>query len=142
MKIGYKKRYLNANLGLSLLWFIFFLFGLYIKDELHWADFGWGVISLMYLGLYLYQRKNQYLIIKNGFIKKNDLFGKKLNLNEIRQIKKFAGDYILKTDKTELTINTQLIEPDSLTLLKAQLEQLNIEWVKTVAGENITLESF
>lgn len=128
MKIGYKKRYLIANLGLSLLWLVFFLIGIFIKEELHWADFGWSVISLMYLGFYLYQRKNQYLLIENGFIKKNDLFGKKFNLNEIIEIKKFGGDIILKTDSREMKIDTQLIEPDSLALLKTQLEKLNIDW--------------
>ena len=127
MKIGYKKRYLIANLGLSLLWLVFFLIGIFIKEELHWADFGWSMISLMYLGFYLYQRKNQYLLIENGFIKKNDLFGKKLNLNEIIGVKKFVGDIILKTESREMKIDTQLIEPGSLTLLNAHLEKLNIE---------------
>ncbi|MEP6260336.1 MAG: hypothetical protein ABJ092_02070 [Gillisia sp.] len=128
MKIRYKKRYLNANLGLSFLWFIFFIIGILIKDEFHLADLGWTVISLMYLGLYLYQNKNQYLIIENGFIKKNDLFGKKFNLIEIIEIKKFAGDIILKTDSREMKIDTQLIEPHSLELLKTRLEKLNIDW--------------
>ena len=127
MKIAYKKRYLIANLGLSLLWLVFFLIGIFIKEELHWADLGWSVISLMYLGLYLYQRKNQYLIIENGFIKKNDLFGKKFNLNEIIEIKKFGADIILKTDSLEMKIDTQLMEPGSLILLNAHLEKLNIE---------------
>ena len=92
------------------------------------ADLGWTVISLMYLGLYLYQNKNQYLIIENGFIKKNDLFGKKFNLIEIIEIKKIAGDIILKTDSREMKIDTQLIEPHSLELLKTRLEKLNIDW--------------
>lgn len=58
----------------------------------------------------------------------NGPLGKKLKLTEIKRIKKFAGDYILKTDKKELTINTQFIEPNSMVELNAELEKLNIEW--------------
>ncbi|WP_321286696.1 hypothetical protein [uncultured Sunxiuqinia sp.] len=53
----------------------------------------------------------------------NESFGKKLNLTRIKRIKKFAGDYILKTDNTELSTNTQIIAPNSLA-------ELNAEWNK------------
>jgi len=68
------------------------------------------------------------LTIENGIIKVNSPFGKKLNLIEIKRIKKFAGDYILKTDEKELAINTQIINPSSLAELNAVLEKLNVEW--------------
>jgi hypothetical protein len=45
-----------------------------------------------------YQRQNKYLTIENGF-KENSPFGKKINLTDIKQIKKFAGDYIIKKQK-------------------------------------------
>lgn len=53
--------------------------------------------------MYFYEYFNPYLTIENGIIKTNNPFGKKMNLTEIKRIKKFAGDYILKTDKAELT---------------------------------------
>ena len=82
----------------------------------------------MYLGLYFYQRNYKYLTIENGIINLNGPFGEKINLTEIKRIKKFAGDYIIKTDKKELTINTQIIDPSSLAELNAELEKLNVEW--------------
>ena len=63
--------------------------------------------------------------------------GKKLNLTEIKRIKKFAGDYILKTDKSELTINTQIIDPNSLAELNAELEKLNVEWNQKTFYNNV-----
>tara|TARA_B110000114_G_scaffold62620_1_gene66529 strand:+ start:1077 stop:1340 length:264 start_codon:yes stop_codon:yes gene_type:complete len=57
---------------------------------------------------YLTQYFNQYLTLKNNFIKQNFPFGKKINLSEIKEIKRFAGDYQLKTDLTTLTISLQL----------------------------------
>ena len=86
------------------------------------------MFGILYLILYLNQKRNKYLTIENGILKINGSFGKKINLNEIKQIKKFAGDYILKSDKKKLTINTQIIDPNSLVELNAELEKLNVEW--------------
>jgi len=128
MKIGYKKRHLNVNLIFGLFWLLWFFIGVFGKEEPNWTDYGWIVISLMYLGMYFYQKNYNYLTIENGIIKQNWPFGKKMNLNEIKQIKKFAGDYILKTDEKKLTINMQIIDPNSLADLNAALEKLNVEW--------------
>ena len=105
-----------------------FLRKLIFDEELHWIDYGWILISLTYFGTYFYQKKYKYVSIENGILTVNGPFEKKLNLTEIKRIKKFAGDYIIKTDKKELTINTQIIESNSLAELNAELEKLNVEW--------------
>ena len=128
MKIGYKKRQMNINLIFGLIWLVWFFIGILTKDKPKWTDYGWIVISAMYLINYFYQRQNKYLTIENGFIKMNTPFGKKINLNEIKQIRKFAGDYIIKTENTELVINTQIIEPNSIVILESELKKLNLEW--------------
>ena len=128
MKIAYKKKHLNVNLILGLVWSVWFFVGVFGKEEPNWTDYGWIFFSLMYLGLYFYQKNYKYLTLENGIIKVNGPFGKKLNLTEIKRIKKFAGDYIIKTDKKELTINTQIIDPNSLAELNTELKKLNVEW--------------
>lgn len=128
MKIAYKNRHLNLNLISGLIWLVWFFVGVFGKEEPNWTDYGWIFISLMYLGLYFYQKNYNYLTIENGTINVNGPFEKKLNLTEIKRIKKFAGDYILKTAKNELTINTQIIDTNSLAKLNAELEKLNVEW--------------
>ena len=128
MKIGYKKRHLNVNLIFGLIWLVWFFIGVFGKEEPNWTDYGWIVISLMYLGMYFYQKNYNYLTIENGFIKQNWPFGKKMNLNEIKRIRHFAGDYILKSENKELTINIQLIDEESLLELKTELKKLNAEW--------------
>ena len=128
MKIGYKKRHLNVNLIFGLIWLVWFFVGVFGKEEPNWTDYGWLVISIAYLSIYFYQKKYKYVSIENGILSVNGPIGKKLNLTEIKRIKKFAGDYILKTDKSELTINTQIIDPKSLTELNTELEKLNVEW--------------
>ena len=128
MKIAYKKKQLNVNLILGLIWLVWFFVGVFGKEEPNWTDYGWIFISLIYLGVYIYQKNYKYLTIENGIIKINGPLGKKLNLTEIKRIKKFAGDYIIKTDKKELTINTQIIDPNSLAELNTELKKLNVEW--------------
>ncbi|RYM35408.1 hypothetical protein ES731_15470 [Psychroflexus gondwanensis] len=128
MRIQYKKRQLNFNLIFGIIWLSYFFVKLFFDDKLDWIDYGWILISLAYLLTYFYQKKYKYVTIENGILTVNGPFGKKLNLTEIKRIKKFAGDYILKTDKEELTINTQIIEPNSLAELNAELEKLKIEW--------------
>ena len=85
-------------------------------------------MSVLYLGLYFYQKENQYLVIENGFIKYNRPFGSKLDLSEVKAIRKFAGDYILKSDNKDFTIDTQLVAPESLVALKAELNKLEVDW--------------
>ena len=128
MRIKYKPKHLNINLIFGLFWLIWFFIGVFGKEEPNWTDYGWIVISLMYLGMYFYQKNYNYLTIENGFIKQNWPFGKKMNLNEIKRIRHFAGDYILKSENKELTINIQLIDEESLLELKTELKKLNAEW--------------
>ena len=128
MKIQYKKRQLNFNLIFGIIWLTYFLIQLIFDKEIHWIDYGWILISLAYFGIYFYQKKYKYVSIENGILTVNGPLGKKLNLTEIKRIKKFAGDYILKSDKKDLTINTQIIDPNSLAELNAKLEKLNVEW--------------
>ncbi|WP_150452660.1 hypothetical protein [Arenibacter lacus] len=127
MKIQHKKSQININLIFGIIWLSYFFIRL-LNDEVHWIDYGWLVISLAYFIYYLYQKKYSYVTIDNGIIIVNGPLGKNLNLIEVKQIKKFAGDYILKSDNKELTINTQLIDPNSLATLNAELEKLNVEW--------------
>ena len=128
MKIGYKKRHLNINLIVGLIWLVWFFIGVFVKEEPNWTDYGWIVISLMYLGMYFYQKNYNYLTIENGFIKQNWPFGKKMNLNEIKRIRHFAGEYILKSELKKMKINIQLINEESLLELKTELKKLDVEW--------------
>ena len=128
MKIRYKKKRLKYNLIFGIVWLIFGLLGIFTKEKPFQTDYGYLVISILYITTYFYDKKNQYLTIKNGVIYQNYPFGKKANLNEINRIKKFAGDYILKTDNVELTINTLIIDQESLEKQDSELEKLNLKW--------------
>jgi hypothetical protein len=129
MIINYRKKRLNNYLIFGILYLTLSLLLIFTKENRSFTDYGFLIISILYLGTYFYEKKNQYLTIGNGLFSVNQPFGKKIKLNEIKQIKKFSGDYILKTNKTELTINTQIIDEKSLVELDSELKKLNIEWI-------------
>ena len=139
MKIKFKKNRLRVNLILGIVWLILGTLSIVTDDEIRWTDYGYLVIGILYVGHYLYDLTNQYLTIENGTIRKNGLygFGKKINLNEINWIKKFAGDYTLKTEQKELKINTELIDKNSLTDLNRILAELNLPPEKTPFANNV-----
>ncbi|MFT5253320.1 MAG: hypothetical protein ACI87N_002353 [Flavobacteriales bacterium] len=128
MKIRFKKKRLYINLILGLVWTGLGVFSLLEDESLSWTDYGYLVIGILYLGHYLYDLNNQYLKIENGSIRKNILygFGKKINLNEINRIEKYAGDYILRTLTKELKINTEFIEEKSLAEFNEILKKINL----------------
>lgn len=127
MKVAYKKRQLTINLVLGLIWLGLFVVSI-SQEKPNWTDYGYGIIAIVYLCIYLYQKRYKYVNIKNGIISLNGPFGKKLLLTDIKQIKEFAGDYILKSDTQELRIDTRIIDVESLEVLNAELKKLNIEW--------------
>jgi len=89
--------------------------------------FGFILLGLLNLASYFFINYKQYLTIENDILTKNTLIPKKMSLSEIIRIKKRTGDYILKTEKDELRINTELIEKDSLVKLNSILDNLNLE---------------
>ncbi|OBQ52245.1 hypothetical protein JJL45_15815 [Tamlana sp. s12] len=128
MKIKFKKKRLIANLIISIIWIAFGTYNVMAEDHLRWTDYGYLVIGVLYFGQYLHDLTYQYLTIKDGKIKKNGLYGywKTINLNDITWIKKFAGDYTLKTKQKELQINTDLIDKMALVELDKILAALNL----------------
>ena len=138
MKIRFKKKRLKVNIVLGIIWIALGTLTIVTDDEIRWTNYGYLVIGILYVGHYLYDLKNQYLTIENGTIRKNGLYGywKKINLNEINWIKKFAGDYTLVTEQNELKINTELIDENSLTELNRILAELNLPPEKTPFANN------
>ncbi|WP_100615521.1 hypothetical protein [Confluentibacter citreus] len=126
MKIRYIKKRLKYNLIFGILWLVLGTASVIFESGTIF-NYGYLVMGVLYLGTFFFENNKQYLTIENGVLSKNELIPKKINLNDISHIKKFAGDYILKTDVTELRINTQLIDKKSLSELDIILENLNLE---------------
>lgn len=128
MKIEYKKKQVNLNLFLGVLWLANAFIQTVVNKNPSWFDYIWYFLSGFYLLTYFYQKNEKYLTIENGIIKQNWPFGKKMNLDEIKRIRHFAGEYILKSELQRMKINIDLIDEKSLSDLKTELKKLNVEW--------------
>ena len=128
MRIRYKKKQVTLNLFLGIIWLVNGIIQTVINESPNWFDYIWFLLSGFYLLIYFYQKKEKYLTIENGIIKQNWPFGKKMNLNDLKQIRHFAGEYILKSELEKMKINIDLIEEQSLSELKTELKKLNVKW--------------
>jgi len=128
MRIQYKKKQVNLNLYLSLIWLANGIVQTVFNENSGWFNDFWFLLSGTYLVIYCYQKKEKYGTLQNGIIKQNWPFGKKMNLNEIKQIRHFAGEYILKSELQKMKINIVAIEKESLSQLRTELKKLNVEW--------------
>lgn len=84
MKIRYKKKRLKFYLILTVLWFIIGISNLMFNDFGEWSTYILLGVSIMYIAIYSFDYFNQYLTIHNNVIRENHLFGKKINLTEIK----------------------------------------------------------
>lgn len=101
----------------------------FIFDEaLSWLGYGFMIVGGFNLFQFFYNLQHQYLIIKNGRIQKNILYSfiNRIEIDEIEEIKKIKGNYILKSKKTNLKINPDLIEKESLENLIKFLKKLEV----------------
>lgn len=129
MKIRYKKNLMNWGLALVILDFIFTFLLFFIWDSKNSIKFFCLFQFLIFSGLVLHAFFYQYLTLENGHLQLNDpRYRKKINLTNVKQIKKMEGELIIKAGKKDLSVNTFLIDPDSLSDLLVELEKLEVEW--------------
>ena len=119
---------MNTHLIFGVLWLgLFFAKILLSQEKAHWLDYGWLLIAALYLGAYLYQKKNGYLSIEDGVLRIHDVRRKQMNLEEVTQFRYFAGDYILESATQKIKINTHYLDAPSLQRLKTELAKHGLE---------------
>ena len=91
----------------------------------HTLEWIWVVLSLVHLFIYFYQKSKGYLSIKDGMIKKHDLSFQKIAIGDIRSIRYFAGDYILKGNGKQMTIAKDLLNDKARNFLDMIMRKEN-----------------
>jgi len=127
MKILYSKKKRKYQLLQCIYNFLLFLMILYNEIDNLFLILLFFCLSL--LSFYLFIKTKHYLIIEKDVLKQNYIFGKKMELSEIKSIKHFAGEYILRTDKRKMRIDIGSIEKSSLLDLKGELKKLDVQWI-------------
>ncbi len=121
----YTKKRLRKTLILAVFYWV--LFGLYFTSSairLGYLHFGWLLVALFGTWTYYRERRLQYLTLIDGVLKKNELWGRSIRLEEVIHIEKYAGEYILKTPDRKLRIDTHIIASNSLKELESILQTL------------------
>ena len=126
MKILYSKKRRKYDLFQGLFWILLFILGL-LSDRKNVFFYLYLIMGLIHI--YLYLKVKYYLTIENNLIKQNYIFGKKIDLSEIKSIKHFAGEYILRTDTRKMIINLSWVDQNSHSELKGELKRLKAQWV-------------
>ena len=127
MKILYSKKRRKYELFQGIFWILLFVLGILFSDRKNVFFYLYLIMGLIHI--YLHLKVKHYLSIENNIIKQNYIFGKKINLSEIKSIKHFAGEYILRTDKRKMRIDIGSIEKSSLAELIDELKKLDVQWI-------------
>jgi hypothetical protein len=127
MKILYSKKSRKYDLFQGLFWILIGILSVIFSEKNNLLFYLYTPMGFIYL--YLYIKVKYYLSIENNIIKQNYIFGKKMKFSEIKSIKHFAGEYILRTDTKKMRIDIGSIEKSSLVDLKGELKKLDAQWV-------------
>jgi len=127
MKILYSKERRKYDLFYTIFCLLIGMLSLFFSETNHMFIYLYMPLGL--ISLYRYIKVKYYLIVEKGVLKQNYIFGKKIDLSEIKSIKHFAGEYILRTDKRKMTINISWVDQSSLLDLKDELKKLDAQWV-------------
>ncbi len=96
---------------------------IFLVGDLSSFDWIWFVLGIIHLLLYFYQKHKGYLTIKDGLIKKHDFTFEKMQVSDIKTVKYFAGDYVLKSQKKKMTINKELLDEDAIMYFEQLLKK-------------------
>ena len=127
MKILYSKKRRKYDLFYIIFCLLIGMLSLFLSETNHMFIYLYMPLGL--ISLYRYIKVKYYLIIEKDVLKQNYIFGKKMELSEIKSIKHFAGEYILRTDTRKMRIDIGSIDQSSLLDLKGELKKLDVQWI-------------
>lgn len=134
MIIKFSKRRLYAHLFLGLIWASIGIYYLFFSTDFPiWIGILYMILGAYYLFYSIYDFNHPYISIEEGIIKRNKLYGlkNKIKLDEVEEIQKTQGGYLLKSKTAELKINTSLISNEKLLELIILFKSLGLPADKT-----------
>lgn len=125
MKILHNQSQLNKILFLGIGYIIIGLLSLSTSSKIFLSGFiGIGII---FIAQYFYNKNRAYVILIENSIMSNGIFKKEIEIKNVKSIKYFAGDYIIKSAEKEIVIDTNLVDKESQSNLKNYFENLKFE---------------
>lgn len=114
---------------MGVIWVIYVPVMYLLSQDFDTYQIGFTAIGLIYLYTYWYRRKSGFLRIDERQVATTDpFFAKKIPIEELTTVRRFAGNYIFKGGKKEISFDTHAIDEDSLIALNQKIEDLGIPW--------------
>jgi hypothetical protein len=123
IEIRYKRMHLRWKFVFGLFWLILGIISITNNSE-NYFNYGYLIVSLLYFGIYFFKSKYQYITIEDGAIILNNVISQRISFTDLNQIKKKGKIYIFQSEKSELHINTSVIDKNSLKDLKLIIKNL------------------
>ena len=118
LNILYNQTHLKRSLILGISYVIIGSFSLFLNLQNHFLS-GFIGLGIFYVVLYFWQKNRPYVqITDDAIIIDKGVTKKQIPLDQITSVKYFAGDYVVKTPLKEVTIDTNLLDKESLTDLQ------------------------
>lgn len=125
--LNYTKKRMNINLMLGIIWFGLGASGvLFIDNTTNIWSYGWMVLGALYIAMFIWERRKQYVTLTEKSIKKNKLKPIEIELKKITQIRRFSGDINIISEEKKITINTNLITEESKAELETFLKPIEV----------------
>lgn len=128
MKVPVRKKRKYLNLGLGLAWLLLFSSKLFVDENLKGLDYFWLLLAFIYLAMYAKDVKRPYLQIEGSLLTVDAWPAKKMDLQELVSVRKFAGDYTLRTASGKLQVSGQMMDPAYRQSWEAELKKWAPEW--------------
>jgi hypothetical protein len=82
------------------------------------------IAGIVYFVDYFVRSQRQYALITEDFIQVNKFTAQRIYLQDIVEIKYFAGDYTIRAKDMTLVIDTNIVDKESIDGLKTQINNL------------------
>jgi hypothetical protein len=109
IEIKYNQKQAKFGLFIGLLFLVFGIITIFYGTKPAYFSFGIGFVNIAFN---FYRKYVNYLIVTNGFIKKD--FGLKILIEDIVETKRFAGDYTFKSKSKKIVIDKNAVDKNSI----------------------------
>ncbi|MFD2551637.1 hypothetical protein ACFSQP_07405 [Bizionia sediminis] len=92
-----------------------------------WTQIIYLIVGVFYFAEALWNLNKHYLTVTPHYIIENALFGTKINIQNITEIKKFTDEYTIYTSHKKLRVKGRYMTPESLNNFKAFITTLQAQ---------------
>lgn len=117
---------MRFNLIFGIVWMLLFINKSSAFNQLKWFDLFWMLISVLYFGMFIYQKRYDYFVVENNMIRLNGPLGKKIHVNQITKVNYFAGEYVVHYQHKKAKISIASLDEDTKKQLKDFFDHLNL----------------